>query len=317
MKIEELWIACLGATPAKEDQTHERKADRRKSRSPHRESLKRTGSGPVSYVLLALLGFVVGTFGTLVGAGGGFILTPVLLILYPSLSAARITSISLFVVFFNALSGSIAYARLRRIDYRSGARFAIAAIPGSILGALAVHLVPIRAFDAIMAVVLAASALAVIRLRPHAERPQPSGATVERHLVDRLGIGYRYRVPLGRGAFYSVFVGFLSSFLGIGGGVMHVPLLVGVLGFPTHIATATSHFVLVFITGTATLTHLAGGALTVGGGLRRAIALSLGVLPGAQLGARFSQRLAGPSIRRILGFALLALAVRLAIAVVL
>jgi uncharacterized protein len=271
----------------------------------------------LSYVLLALLGLVVGAFGTLVGAGGGFILTPVLLILYPSLSAAQITSISLFVVFFNALSGSLAYARLRRIDYRSGARFAIAAIPGSILGALAVHLVPIKVFDAIMAVVLTASAIAVIRLSPHAERAHPSGATTERHLVDRLGVAYDYRVPLARGTLYSVFVGFLSSFLGIGGGVMHVPLLVGMLGFPTHIATATSHFVLVFITGTATLTHLAGGALTAGEGLRRAIALSVGVLPGAQLGARLSQRLPGPSIRRILGIALLALAVRLLIAVAL
>lgn len=270
----------------------------------------------MSYALLALLGLFVGAFGTLVGAGGGFILTPVLLVVYPSLSAAEITSISLFVVFFNALSGSVAYARLRRIDYRTGLRFALAAAPGAVLGALAVHLVPIRVFDAIMGVVLAATAVAVMRLPPHAERPCPSGVTTERHLVDRLGIPYSYRVPLARGTVYSVFVGFLSSFLGIGGGVLHVPLMVGVLGFPTHIATATSHFILVFITGTASVTHLVGGTLTVGEGLRRAVALSVGVLPGAQLGARLSQRLAGPSIRRILGIALMALALRLAIALV-
>jgi uncharacterized membrane protein YfcA len=270
--------------------------------------------GPLSYALLAILGLGVGTFGTLVGAGGGFILTPVLLILYPHLSAAEVTSISLLVVFFNALSGSVAYARMRRIDYRSGARFALAAMPGSVLGALAVHLVPIRIFDAIMATVLAASALAVVRLRPHAERPQPRGRTVQRQLVDRLGVEYRYRVPLRRGVAYSVLVGFLSSFLGIGGGVLHVPLLVGTLGFPTHVATATSHFVLVFISGTASLTHLLGGVLTAGTGLRRALALSLGVLPGAQLGARLSQRLPGPTIRRILGISLIALAARLLVA---
>ncbi len=279
-------------------------------------AFKRTGTGPLSYLLLALLGLVVGTFGTLVGAGGGFILTPVLLILYPRLSAATITSISLLVVFFNALSGSAAYARLGRIDYRSGARFAVAAIPGSVLGALAVRSVPIRVFDAIMAAVLGASAVAVIRLRPHAERPHPKGNTVTRELVDRLGTTYRYRVPLRRGMLYSVGVGFLSSFLGIGGGVMHVPLLVGVLGFPTHVATATSHFVLVFITGTASITHLIGGALSVGSGLRRALALSVGVLPGAQIGARLSQRFTGPSIRRLLGAALLVLAVRLLISAI-
>ncbi len=270
----------------------------------------------MTYVLLAGLGLAVGVLGTLVGAGGGFILTPVLLILYPQLSAASVTSISLLVVFFNALSGSFAYARLRRIDYRSGARFAAAAMPGSVLGALAVRYVPIRVFDAIMAAVLGAAALAVIRLQPHAARPHPRGQTQGREIVDRLGVTYRYRVALNRGVAYSVGVGFLSSFLGIGGGVMHVPLLVGALGFPTHIATATSHFVLVFIAGTASATHLIGGALTVGNGLRRAIALSIGVLPGAQLGARLSQRLTGPSIRRILGVALIALALRLLVSVV-
>ncbi len=258
---------------------------------------------------------MVGAFGTLVGAGGGFILTPILLILYPDLSAAAITSISLLVVFFNALSGSVAYARLRRIDYRTGARFAAAAVPGSVLGALAVRSVPIRVFDAIMAVVLGISAVAVIRLRPHAERPHPRGRTVSRELVDGTGVTYRYRVPLRRGTIYSIGVGFLSSFLGIGGGIVHVPLLVGALGFPTHVATATSHFILVFISGAGSITHLIGGALHVGHGLRRAIVLSIGVIPGAQIGARLSKRFSGPLIRRLLGVALLVLALRLLISV--
>ena len=265
----------------------------------------------MTYVLLALLGLAVGVFGTLVGAGGGFILTPILLILYPTLSAATITSISLLVVFFNALSGSIAYARLHRIDYRSGIRFAAAAMPGSVLGALAVRYVPIRVFDLIMAVVLGGAAMAVIRLRPHASGPNRTARPRRGRSSTGNGAAFRYRVPVRRGIAYSVFVGFLSSFLGIGGGVMHVPLLVGALGFPTHIATATSHFVLVFIAGTASLTHLIGGVLYVGNGLRRAIALSVGVLPGAQLGARLSQRLTGPSIRRLLGAALIVLAIRL------
>ena len=269
----------------------------------------------MTYPVLALLGFGVGALGTLVGAGGGFILTPVLLIVYPHDSATTITSISLVVVFFNALSGSIAYGRMHRIDYRSGAAFAAAAMPGAVGGALAVRLVPIRVFDAIMAVVLALAAVAVVRLRPHAERAHPRGPTHERVIVDRLGTTYRYRVPVRRGVAYSTIVGFLSSFLGIGGGVMHVPLLVGALGFPTHIATATSHFVLVFVSGTGSVTHLAAGAFSHGAGLRRALALSLGVFPGAQLGARLAQRLAGPQIRRILGVSLLVLAVRLAISV--
>src|SRR6185295_19952217 len=55
-------------------------------------------------LLLVPLGFAVGTYGTLVGAGGGFVLVPALLIIYPDESPSSITSISLAVVFFNALS---------------------------------------------------------------------------------------------------------------------------------------------------------------------------------------------------------------------
>ena len=75
-------------------------------------------------VLLCLLGVGVGAFGTLVGAGGGFVLTPVLLLLYPHDSARTLTAISLAVIFFNAASGTVAYARQRRTDFRSGIVFA-------------------------------------------------------------------------------------------------------------------------------------------------------------------------------------------------
>ncbi len=61
------------------------------------------------------LGLGVGAFGTLVGAGGGFVLVPVLLFLYPDMKASTVTSISLLVVTANAASGSIAYGLQRRI----------------------------------------------------------------------------------------------------------------------------------------------------------------------------------------------------------
>ncbi len=75
-------------------------------------------------------------YGTLIGAGGGFVLMPMLLLLHPDESPAKLTAISLAVVFFNALSGSVSYAMMRRIDYKSGLMFAAATIPGAIIGAL-------------------------------------------------------------------------------------------------------------------------------------------------------------------------------------
>lgn len=114
---------------------------------------------------------------------------------------------------------------------------------------------------------------------------------------------------------YSLGVGFVSSFLGIGGGVIHVPLLVRALGFPTHIATATSHFVLAIMAGTGSLTHIALGDFAHRHGIRRAIALSVGVVGGAQLGAHVSLRVRGQVIQWLLAAALLALAARLLYAV--
>lgn len=70
-------------------------------------------------LLLVALGLVVGALGTLIGAGGGFLLTPVLLLVYPHASAQTISATSLAVVFANAASGTVAYARQGRVDYRS------------------------------------------------------------------------------------------------------------------------------------------------------------------------------------------------------
>jgi uncharacterized membrane protein YfcA len=265
-------------------------------------------------LLLALLGVGIGAFGTVVGAGGGFVLTPVLLLLYPHDSARTLTAISLTVVFFNAASGTGAYLRQRRVDVRSGLVFAAATLPGAVGGALLSGAVSRGLFDALMGAVLAL--LSVWLLAGDRWRPRPARLGVRRRiLVDRDGLLYEYDVPLARGALYSLGVGFVSSFLGIGGGVIHVPLLVRALGFPTHIATATSHFVLAWMAGAGTVTHVVAGSFGHGDGVRRAAALSIGVVAGAQVGARLSQRLRGHHIERLLAVALLALAARLFVSV--
>lgn len=244
-------------------------------------------------VWLAALGLGVGAFGTIVGAGGGFILTPVLFLLYPQDSPETLTAISLAAVFFNASSGSVAYARQRRIDYRSGSAFALATLPGAVGGAFVVGLVSRRLFSLILAVVLILLAVWLLAGERWTARPRSP------------------RHTLYRGSIYSLGVGFLSSFLGIGGGVVHVPLLVRALGFPVHTATATSHFVLGFMAGAGTLTHIGLGSFAHGHGIRRAVALSVGVVAGAQLGAHISVRVHGRAITAMLAVALVGLAARL------
>jgi uncharacterized membrane protein YfcA len=243
---------------------------------------------------LLLLGIAVGAFGTLIGAGGGFLLVPLLLLLYPQETVKTITAISLAVVFLNATSGSLAYARLRRIDYRTGLLFAAASAPGAILGALVTALLPRGLFDALFGLVLAGLG-AYLLLR---------GRVAEGHARPA-------KVNLGLGVGLSFGVGFLSSVLGIGGGVIHVPLLIQFLGYPAHVATATSHFILAIMSLAGTITHIAPGEFDRG--VRRTVALGIGVLIGAQFGARLSQRVHGRWILRILAIGLIGVGARLVI----
>src|SRR6185369_591697 len=198
------------------------------------------------YLWLIPVGFVIGAYGTLIGAGGGFLLVPLLLLYYPQESADTITSISLAVVFFNALSGSTAYARARRIDYYSGLLFALAAVPGAVLGALTTGYLPRRFFDVLIGVLMIGAA-AFLFWRPEVktgEKPRAAESGFERRVVEADGTEHVFSYNRGVGVALSFFVGYISSLLGIGGGFIHVPALVELLNFPVHIATATSHFIL-------------------------------------------------------------------------
>ncbi|MBI2349794.1 MAG: sulfite exporter TauE/SafE family protein, partial [Deltaproteobacteria bacterium] len=94
-----------------------------------------------------------------------------------------------------------------------------------------------------------------------------------------------------------------------GGGFIHVPALVHLLNFPVHVATATSQFMLSVMALTGTLVHIVTGTFTHG--IRRTIALTIGVVVGAQLGAALSSRVHGDWIIRGLAVALALVGIRL------
>lgn len=269
----------------------------------------------LEFALLVLLGLGVGAFGTLVGAGGGFVLVPILLLMYPERDAETITSMSLFVVWANATSGTLAYVRQRRVDYYSGIWFAIATLPGAVAGAIVVGFVPRRAFNAIFASVLIVLGLFLfLRSQSNAIRaPLQGRGVVQRRITDANGSTFAYSYRLWQGIVISAAVGFMSSLLGIGGGVVHVPVMATVLHFPVHIAAATSHFVLAFMALEGTGVHFATGALGWDQAFAQAVAIAVGAVPGAQVGARLSHRLHGGIIIRALAVALVLVGFRLGI----
>src|SRR5262245_2232790 len=213
--------------------------------------------GLIAFIRLAHLGFLIGGYGTLVGAGGGSLLVPALLILMPNESPANLTSISLAVVFFNAYSGTVAYMRMRRIDYYAGVLFALAGVPGAVLGTILVREIPRDLFDPIFGVLLLVASVYLAFYPLSSEEPSEHGEPRAEQI--HFGRGNRAPVML-VGAVGSAYIAVLSSLLGIGGGIIHVPFLIRVLRMPAHTATATSHFVLSFMALAATVTHILAGA---------------------------------------------------------
>lgn len=253
--------------------------------------------GLAEFVRLAPLGFAIGVYGTLVGAGGGSLLVPVLLLLMPTEEPATITAMSLAVVFFNAYAGTFSYIRMGRIDYRSGVLFILASIPGATLGALTVHELPRGVFEPVFGVVMLTLGTFLVI--------SPMGATLTAGTQAERGDRPSLRV----GSIGSAYIAVVSSLLGLGGGIMHVPFLIRVLKFPPHVATATSHFVLTFVAFTALVTHFATGQFDHG--LAKTMYLAVGVMMGAPVGASLSAKIRGPVIVRLLALALCLVGLRL------
>lgn len=202
---------------------------------------------------------------------------------------------SLAVVFFNALSGTIAYIRQKKVYYDAAIRFSVATLPGAILGSYFSYYFTSRIFYISFGVLLIIIA-GLLYLRGRAD------------IVETSDVGnLKYNRTLGM--LMSVLVGFLSSIFGIGGGIIHVPTMICLLGFPTHVATATSHFVLVFSAFFGVLSYYFWGQILV----TPAIVIGIGSILGAQLGAYLSLKTKAKSITILLCIALVALGIRMII----
>lgn len=254
--------------------------------------------------LLIVIGFFIGTLGTLIGAGGGFLLVPILIIMYPHFTPETITAISMVVVACNAISGSIAYMTAKKVDYKAGIIFAICTIPGSILGVLTTQIIPRGIFDIIFGIIMLALA---VFLFFHGGEKEPVNRHVparkgwtHQHLTDKWGERYDYAYDIRLGILLSVFVGYFSPLLGIGGGIIHVPAMSEWLLFPVHIATATSHFILAIMSTVSVIVHYLRGNYNDPLVIKMVIGLAIGVIPGAQLGAFLSRKITGKYIIKAL-----------------
>lgn len=254
----------------------------------------------LAVLMFLLLGIGVGIFGTLVGIGGGLICVPIFILFLSDGSAhpyfhtaAQVAGTSIVVVFANALSGTIAYIRQKRVYFQAAIPFALATLPGAFLGSYIVDDFSGPMLNLSFGIFLLIMSLIMYWNSTH--KPPTDVLTMPDHYNKWLGIGS------------SLLVGFISSIFGIGGGVVHVPLMIYLLGFPVHVATATSHFVLACSSLFGVISHFMLDHIV----WVPAIGIAIGATIGAQIGARIAQKTKSKLILILLSIAMFALGCRL------
>ena len=279
----------------------------------------------VQWVILALVGFVTGVFGVLVGAGGGFILVPILRIFFDK-DPAIVAGTVLALVAANSISGAFAYRYMRVVDKRSAYLFAAAAIPGSVIAPFvlkkALEGLP-GVFDAMFGLLLVILAVRIATQQFDSGRQSRLGRARSRRrsfinpqtlhrrrITAESGETYRYRLNERWAVLINFVLGFISSFFGVGGGFLRTPILVYAFGFPVQVAVATSIFALSFYTTAGAATHAFIGNIEW---FPTFVFAGIGLVTGGQIGARLSGKVQGPWIMRLLMFVILAMGVQLMI----
>jgi len=234
------------------------------------------------------LGFIAGVVGSIIGLGGGVIVVPVLTFLgVPPTVAA---SSSLFAAFSNSVASTVSYAKQKRIDYNIGLKLGLMSIPGTILGAFATAEVTPSIFKILFGIVLVASCYYLFIKRDMESKQK---TITKRMLVLSAGISF--------------FAGILSSFFGIGGGIIFVPLMIIGLGLLVKTATATSQLILMFSSASGMISHLLLGHSD----FDYVFLLSVGAFVGGLVGARLSVELKENSIRILICAVIVAAAIKL------
>ena len=269
----------------------------------------------MDWLWLLVFGLGTGTFGVVVGTGGGLILVPMLL-LFSDMEPAVVAGTSLTLVALNSFSGSLAYRRQGLVDGRSGLLFGAAAAPGSVVAPFVVASVAGGTFRVLFGLLLVGLAVQMLaRSRVHvpalASSKRPGRAfTGSRHITTRGGeeFDYDYNELLAVGL--NGILGFISAFFGTGGGFIRTPVLVTSFGFPMRVAVATSIFALSIYATTGALVHAYLGHVDW---YPAFVWTGLGLIVGGQAGALLSARVRSLWIFRMLIVLLLAVGIRLLI----
>lgn len=249
----------------------------------------------ISSAEIALIAFLAGAFGSMVGLGGGLFLVPALISLF-SVPDHHARFAGLVAVCVTSLSGSLVYIRQNITDMSSAAFLQLPTAIGAVVGTIVGKQVDVNVLRSLFALLLIYTAWRMIR--------KPGASTGDGPLRRQLATAW----------FACVGGGVLSAMLGVGGGIVFAPVLVLLLAKEQRVASATSTYLIA-------LTAAGSGLLYAPDIPTSAIPNvvlpgAFGVLIGAQVGAVLSGKVSGEGLRKTLAVGVIATAVSLVVKVV-
>ena len=264
-------------------------------------------------LVLAGIGFVVGILGGFFGVGGGFIAGPLMFLSGVPMNFVVGTDLA------HMTGKSIVAARRHRVlghvDIKLGTLMVIGTVIGVEIGAQFIeHLEKYGIVDQVvgwfyvlimlfvgvfmMFESLSASKLMHTQNNPDEDSVAFSGIT---NFINKIRIPPMISLPISGIQSISIWTilivglisGVLAGFLGVGGGFIRMPMLVYVIGAPTHVAIGTDLFEIIFSAGFGTISHALKGNVDI----LIALVMNIGAAIGAQIGALSTRFIVGPRIR--------------------
>ncbi len=251
--------------------------------------------------LMIVGGLAAGVFGSLLGLGGGILIVPLLTLGF-GLPLREAVGVSLVAVIVTSSASAGVYLERHVADLRLGMTLELFTASGALVGSLIAFLLSERILAGLFTLLLVYTALSMARRRepvpagpatdadpgltadPTAD-PAPTGS-IDRPTGQPDPSGYVLR-HLGWGIAGSLFAGLVSALLGIGGGLVKVPVMHLVMGVPLRVATATSNLMIGITAAASAIIYLLRGGIDV----YVAGPTAVGVFVGASIGSRTAHRI--------------------------
>ena len=261
-----------------------------------------------AFIAPALAGVFVGVMSGLLGVGGGTIMVPIFRLAF-GMSPLASTATSLFAIIPTSISGVVAHTRAKTCVPKLGLALGVGGAVMSPVGVWLASVSPGWLVICVAAIVIGFSAIKMFKKAVKCA-PSPRAGASSSHSASRKPVPDQpvlSRKQYLQGACIGLIAGLASGYVGVGGGFIMVPLMLAILDIPMSLASGTSLIAIVILAIPGVIEQGLLGNIDYLAG----IAIVVGSIPGALVGARLVRVVPARQLRFIFGGFLLVAAVML------